>query len=100
MFANLAIGTLLLVVNLGIQVLAVAFLIRYFATRIDTGALAPTFSNDAKVLSVVMAVLFTGHAFMFATWAMLFFWLGEFEDFATAFITPRSTSPHWVTAIS
>ena len=26
-----------------------------------------------------------GHAFMFATWALLFVYLGEFADFATAF---------------
>ena len=85
MFANLVIGTLLILVNLGIQVLAVAFLIRYFMNRIGTGALVPTYINDAKVLSVVMAVLMVGHAFMFATWALLFVWLGEFGDFATAF---------------
>jgi hypothetical protein len=32
-----------------------------------------------------MAVLMLGHFFMFATWAVLFTVLGEFEDFATAF---------------
>jgi voltage-gated potassium channel Kch len=85
MFANLVIGTALMVVNLGIQVLAVSILIRYLTGRIDTGQLAPTFTNDAKVLSVVMGVLMLGHAFMFATWAFLFVWMGEFEDFATAF---------------
>lgn len=85
MLMNLVTGTMLMVVNLGIQVLAVAFLIRYFTNRIDAGQLAPTFGNDIKALSVVMAVLMVGHAFMFATWAGLFVWLGEFEDFATAF---------------
>ncbi len=85
MFANLVIGTVLIVVNLGIQVLAVAVLIRYFSRRIGTGELTPSFKNDAKSLSVVMAVLMLGHFFMFATWALLFVWLGEFDDFATAF---------------
>jgi voltage-gated potassium channel Kch len=85
MFANLIIGTVLMVINLGIQVLAVAFLVRYFTLRIDSGQMVPTFFNDSKTLSIVMAVLIVGHAFMFATWAGLFVWLGEFEDFATAF---------------
>jgi voltage-gated potassium channel Kch len=85
MLANLAIGTLLMIVNLGIQVLAIAALIRYFNRRINTGSMAPTFANDSITLSVVMAILVIGHVFMFSTWAMLFVSLGEFEDFATAF---------------
>ena len=85
MFANLLIGTVMIVINLAIQVLAVALLIRYFARRIESGQLTQTLLNDTKTLSVVMAVLMIGHAFMFATWAGLFVWLGEFEDFATAF---------------
>jgi len=85
MFINLIAGTLLMVVNLGIQVIAVTMLITYFSRRIGTGALEPSVKTEAKSLSVVMAVLMVGHFFMFATWAFLFVWLGEFEDFATAF---------------
>jgi voltage-gated potassium channel Kch len=32
-----------------------------------------------------MGVLLLGHLFQFATWALLFVWLEEFDDFATAF---------------
>lgn len=85
MLFNLLVGTLLMVVNLGIQVIAVTVLLRYFSKRIDSNAFKPTIGNDAKTLSVVMAVLMAGHAFMFATWAGLFLAIGEFEDFATAF---------------
>lgn len=85
MLSNLVAGTLLMVINLGIQVMAVSILIRYFTNRFEAGELKPTFANDAKVLSVVMGVLMVGHFFMFATWSLLFMWLGEFEDFATAF---------------
>ena len=85
MLANLVIGTLLMIVNLGIQVLAVSFIIRFFEQRLGSGMQEPSFMNDAKALSVVMGVLILGHAFMFATWAQLFIVLGEFEDFATAF---------------
>ena len=48
MFANLAVGTLLMVVNLGIQVFAVTLLIAYFSKRIGTGALAPSLKTDAQ----------------------------------------------------
>lgn len=85
MLFNLLVGTLLMVVNLGIQVIAVTVLVQYFSKRIDSEAFKPTIGNDAKTLSVVMAVLMAGHAFMFATWAGLFLAIGEFDDFATAF---------------
>lgn len=85
MFVNLLTGTLLMVVNLGIQVMSVSILVRYFINRIGTGEMTPTFSNDAKALGVVMGVLMIGHFFMFSTWALLFVWVGEFQDFATAF---------------
>jgi hypothetical protein len=85
MLINLLVGTLLMVLNLSIQVIAVTILLSYFINRIGTNAFKPTISNDAKVLSVVMAVLMAGHAFMFATWAGLFLFIGEFDDFATAF---------------
>jgi voltage-gated potassium channel Kch len=85
LFTNLVIGTVMMVINLGIQVLAVAFLVDYVTRRIDAGQQAATFTEESMTLSVVMAVLIIGHIFMFATWATLFVWLGEFEDFATAF---------------
>ena len=85
MFANLVIGTLLMVVNLGIQVLAVSILVGYFARQMNAEAPVPSLGDEAKKLSIVMAVLMVGHFFMFATWAALFVWLAEFDSFATAF---------------
>ena len=85
MFTNLLVGIVMMVINLGIQVLALAFVVRWFVRLIDSGQLQTTFGNDARVLSVVMGVLIIGHIFMFATWAVLFVWVGEFGDFATAF---------------
>ena len=78
MLINLVVGTLMMVLNLGIQVLAVTVLLNYLTNRIGTGAFKPTIGNDAKILSVVMGVLVAGHAFMFATWAALFMFIGEF----------------------
>ena len=87
MFMNIVIGSVMVVVNLGIQILAVSLLIRYFVRLLESEREAgpSTLATDSWILSVVMIVLLVGHLFQFATWALLFTWLGEFEDFATAF---------------
>jgi len=86
MLVNLAIGSILMLANLAIQVVAVSLLIRYFIKRLSTAQEGgASLGTDGWILSVVMAVLLLGHVFQFATWAALFLWLGEFEDFATAF---------------
>ncbi|MEJ2385295.1 MAG: ion channel [Xanthomonadales bacterium] len=82
MLSNLLFGSTLIVINLGIQVIAVTILIRYIAGRFQD---ENSTTRDATVLIVVMGVLLLGHLFQFATWALLFVWLGEFTDFATAF---------------
>jgi len=85
MLIPMLIGIVVMVVNLGILVLAVAVLIRLLTNRIGDGSKEPTLFEDVNVLSLVMAVLMVGHMLQFATWALLFTWLGEFTDFATAF---------------
>jgi voltage-gated potassium channel Kch len=85
MFIPMLMGIVMMVINLGILVLAVSFLIRLLTNRIGGEPEEPTLFEDVKVLSLVMAVLMFGHVLQFATWAFLFTWLGEFADFATAF---------------
>lgn len=87
MFMNIVIGSILVVVNLGIQVIALSLLIRFFIRMLEssTKTSEASLGTDGWILSVVMIVLLVGHLFQFATWAVLFTWLGEFEDFATAF---------------
>jgi voltage-gated potassium channel Kch len=85
MLIPMLLGSVMMVVNLGILVLAVAILIRLLTNRIGDESEQPTLFEDVKVLSLVMAVLMFGHMLQFATWALLFTWLGEFTDFATAF---------------
>ena len=82
MLSNLLFGSALIIINLGIQVVAVTILIRYIGRHLDDDLTA---TADSVVLAVVMGVLLLGHLFQFATWALLFVWLGEFTDFATAF---------------
>jgi voltage-gated potassium channel Kch len=85
MLIPMLIGIVMMVVNLGILVLAVAILIRLLTNRIGNESEEPTLFEDVRVLSLVMAVLMFGHMLQFATWALVFTWLGEFTDFATAF---------------
>jgi len=85
MFVNLLIGLLMMVLNLGIQVLAISTLIRFFVRRNARGKGGPGIRNDIGLLSMTLAVLIAGHIFQFATWAFLFVTLGEFTAFSEAF---------------
>jgi hypothetical protein len=85
MLANFLLGLLVMIINLGIQLVTITLIMRYFQRRMERQKLALSFTDSVGVLGLIMAVLIVGHGFMFATWALLFQWLGEFEDFATAF---------------
>lgn len=85
MLVSLFLGSMMTILNLGFQVVAVSILVRYFTNRLNDSTISPSTINDSKILSVVMMVLFVGHIGQFATWAALFIWLGEFQDFKTSF---------------
>ena len=82
---KLALGSGMIVINLGIQVLAVYRVITFFQRRDNSDLVAGTARYDLKVLSIMMGFLFVGHILQFATWAVLFIALGEFDNFGTAF---------------
>jgi hypothetical protein len=84
-FTKLLIGSGMIVLNLGIQVWAVDRVFRFFQRREFDAAQAGTTRGDFKVLSIIMAFLFAGHLVQFATWALLFVVIGEFDNFGTAF---------------
>jgi len=85
MLLPLFIGTLTIFVNMLVQVLAVVTLIRFFVNRRNRHLKTGTILNDMWVLAFALMVLFAGNIFQFAIWASLFMYLGEFQDFATAF---------------
>lgn len=86
MLMPLIIGSLMTILNLAIQVVALSMLVRYFIRRYARGKpVAGGALGDFTALYIVMLVLFAGHIVQFATWAVLFMWLNEFQDFATAF---------------
>lgn len=85
MFVNLLIGLLIMALNLGIQVMAISTLLRFFIRRNAHGKGGTGIGSDISALSMTMGVLIAGHIFQFATWASLFVALGEFTNFADAF---------------
>ncbi|MBT8039012.1 MAG: two pore domain potassium channel family protein [Xanthomonadales bacterium] len=85
MLANFVLGILMMIINLGIQVVAITLILRYFQRRVERDTYSIGFTDNVLMLSTVMGVLIVGHGFMFATWALLFQWLGEFSDFESAF---------------
>jgi hypothetical protein len=85
MLSALLLGSLALVINMFIQVVAVVLIVGFLLRRINADRISPGFRTDIKIMCVVLLLLFSGHVLQFASWAILFVWLGEFSDFETAF---------------
>jgi hypothetical protein len=85
MIAPLLLGSFIIIVNMGIQVVVVVLIVRYVMSRTCNDAPETGFAADTKMISVVLVVLFVGHIVQFAVWAGVFVFLGEFESFNTAF---------------
>jgi hypothetical protein len=85
-FIPLMLGSLLVVGNMAIQIVMLLFVIRLLLYRMDRMPASNTgLGFQTRSLGVVVLVLFLGHVLQFAVWAWLFLYLGEFEEFATAF---------------
>lgn len=85
MLPALLIGSLALILNMLIQVVAIVAMIRYTLRQLDSSELPPSAGTDFKVVSMILMILFSGHLLQFATWAALFMGLGEFSNFDAAF---------------
>jgi hypothetical protein len=73
-------------ISMGIQVAFVVILIRYLLRILsDKSQASLNFGFDTYVISMVLLMMFAGHLLQIAIWAMLFIYLGEFNDFLTAF---------------
>lgn len=80
----LLLGTGLVVVNLALLIYSVTLMMRYLESLAGTLSDEPSVRSITKVLAVVLSVLFVGHIMQFATWALLFMFIGEFDRFSTA----------------
>lgn len=82
---TLLLGSLMILLNLGIQVWAVSWVLKVYASRDAAPAAAVSMKRMAVALSVMLFVLLLGHILQFASWALLFVLLGEFAEFPIAF---------------
>ena len=82
----LLLGSSIVVGNMVIQIAAMMFVIRLLIAGMEKYPGAEiSLVTQTRALGIVVLVLFIGHVMQFGVWAYLFVYLGEFEDFATAF---------------
>ena len=86
MLINLLLGSATVFISMGIQVAVVVLMIRYLLRILQERERAQRgFGFDTYAISIVLLMLFAGHLVQITIWAILFIYLGEFNDFLTAF---------------
>jgi len=86
MLISLLLGSATLFVSMTIEVMIVVITIRYLLKIMNKAdGTTINFGFDTYVISITLLILFAGHLMQIAIWAGLFIYLGEFEDFLTAF---------------
>jgi hypothetical protein len=85
MLMNLLLGCMTVFVSMSIQVMVVVYTIRYVIRMTSQDHKSDGFGFETYIISMVLVMLFAGHLFQAATWALLFMYLGEFSDFLTAY---------------
>ena len=86
MLINLLLGSATVFISMGIQVAVVVMMLRYLMGVMNReDRKADGFGFDTYAISIVLLILFAGHLVQIAIWALLFMYLGEFNDFLTAF---------------
>jgi hypothetical protein len=85
MLMPLVIGMPVVVVNVIIQVIVVARVVRYLARKFAANTAETANVREHGILVSVAILLFSGHLAQIGVWATVFRALGEFDGFATAF---------------
>ena len=85
MLLALLIGSVALVINMTIQVVAIVIILTFLLRNLEHYQLKSRYRTEIRVLGILVLALFFGHLVQFAIWAILFQYLGEFTDFQTAF---------------
>lgn len=85
MLAPLLLASMAIAINMIVQVSAVVVMLTVLKRRLERGLIRPDFRHNSTILIIVLFVLFGGHLFQIAVWAILFLQLDQFNDFATAF---------------
>jgi hypothetical protein len=84
MLINLLLGLTTMALCLLLQSLMFVKAIRYY-TRHDYLVNSPSFFSSLIVVNGVMLLLVVGNLAQIAIWAMLFTWVGEFQQFGESF---------------
>jgi hypothetical protein len=71
--------------SVGVQVIAIMALVRFLQRRHRLGRLDSSYWFGSGALSGAMLIMFAGHLLQVGLWATLFEWIGEFDDFESAF---------------
>jgi hypothetical protein len=85
MLINLMLGCITVFISMSIQVAGVVVMLRYLLKQMVARNGESHFFFDSYVIGMVLLILFLGHLLQIAIWASLFMYLGEFNDFLTAF---------------
>lgn len=85
MLVPLLLGSVMIVGNMAIQIAVIMFVIRLLMGHAGERPKAHGWAAQTRILGMVVVLLFLGHLLQFATWAVLFVYLGEFSEIATAF---------------
>jgi len=85
MLLTLLIGSVALLINMTIQVIAIVIILTFLLRNLEHYQLKSRYRTEIRVLGFLVLALFAGHLLQFAIWAMLFLYLGEFANFQTAF---------------
>ena len=86
MLLKLLLGCVIVFISMGIQVMVVVQMLRYFFRVMHHKQRKKVRTLfDSYVLGMILLMLFAGHLFQVAIWAVVFVYIGEFVDFMTAF---------------
>lgn len=85
MCIDLLLGTAVFSLSVAVQVVAVMALVQFLKRRDRLGRLDFSLWYGSAALGGAMLIMFAGHLIQVALWAGLFKWIGEFENFRTAF---------------
>ena len=86
MLISLLLGSTIAFITMGVQVAVVVMMVRYLIrTMASKHRSTQSFRFDTYVISMILLMLFAGHVFQIAIWAVAFVYLGEFGGFETAF---------------
>lgn len=82
---SILLGSAVFALGVVVQLIAIVALLRFLQRRDRLALLTGSLWTSAGALSGAMLIVFAGHLIQVGLWAGLFQWLGEFDNFETAF---------------